>query len=211
MKFHQQFAVDENIARVWAFFDQPARVAECIPGMENVDVIDADHLSVRLTQKVGPIGATFESKVHITERVHQEKIQFTSTGKAVRGAVGNFRTTNTVVLVPDGTRTQVKVEGEAALAGMLGSIGQKVIVKQADKLTAEFARNLEGALSGRPQQLRAAVAAQTKALPFGKTRPEQTVTTKASVRDPWTIISAALSGLSIVLNLVILWRLGALS
>ncbi|MDR3487437.1 MAG: SRPBCC domain-containing protein [Bradyrhizobium sp.] len=143
MKFRQEFDVNEQVARVWAFFAQTDRVAACIPGVENVEVLDPDTFIVLATQKVGPIGATFESRVNITERVHEQKIKFTSTGKAVRGAVGNFRATNTVFLEPAGDRTHVVVEGEAALAGMLGSVGQKIINKQADRVTAEFASNLE--------------------------------------------------------------------
>ena len=209
MKIAQNFVVEQDIARVWAFFDQPARVAECIPGIENVEVIDADRLSVRVTQKVGPISATFESRVHITERVREERMQFTSTGKAVRGAVGNFRTTNTVVLEPDGTKTQVKVEGEAALAGVLGSIGQKIIVNKVEKLTAEFARNLEEVLSGRGPATPIKITQRPVAAPIaGSERGRQSV---AATRDPWVMISAALSALSIVLELVILWRIGAFS
>jgi hypothetical protein len=84
--------------------------------------------------------------VHITERVREEKIQFTATGKAVRGAIGNFRSTNTVYLQAGEHQTRVIVEGELALAGVLGSIGQKVVMSQADKVTAAFAKNLERVL-----------------------------------------------------------------
>ena len=40
------------------------------------------------------------------------------------------------------------VEGDVVLAGALGSVGQKVVAKQASKVTAEFAENLQLALSG---------------------------------------------------------------
>ena len=34
MKFHQEFRVPEPLSKVWLFFEQPLRVAECIPGFE---------------------------------------------------------------------------------------------------------------------------------------------------------------------------------
>ena len=216
MKYLQQFDVAESVDKVWAFFEHPARVAACIPGVNDVDVVDDDNLSVRVTQRVGPLAATFDAKVQITERLHGEKIEFTSTGKAVRGAAGHFRATNSVVLQPVGNRTHVVVEGEAALAGALGSVGQKVITKQAEKVTAAFALNLQRALSGE-------TAAEPAAIPAGRPpageggrediAPGAVMAGQAATIGPasdrWAKIAAALSGAAVIVGLIILWRCGA--
>jgi carbon monoxide dehydrogenase subunit G len=148
MKFKQEFTVAERLPVVWEFFQKADEVAQCMPGIDNIQVLDPDQLSVRMTQKVGPISASFDTSVRITEREAPSRIQFTLIGKAVRGAVGNFRATNTVTLHEQADKTHVVVEGEAALAGALGSVGQRIIAKQAEKLTAEFAVNLARKLSG---------------------------------------------------------------
>ncbi|WP_045835387.1 CoxG family protein [Hyphomicrobium sp. 99] len=212
MKFRQEFDVNDRIARVWAFFEQLERVATCIPGVESVQVLDPDTLLVRATQKVGPISATLESKVHINERVFQERLHFSSTGKAVRGAVGNFRATNTVLLESLGDRTRVAVEGEVVLAGMLGSVGQKIIMKQADKVTAEFAQNLEQVLSGGSLATgsagsRASASAPSR-LPPASGRSAGSSSNLIQGGDSWSKASAVFSALSFVLSLVILWRIG---
>lgn len=149
MKYEQSFQVAQDIATVWKFFSQFDRVAWCMPGLQKADVIDADSLDVVLAQRVGPMTATFQARVQITERVEQQSMGFTSIGKAVRGAIGNFRSTNNVTLAPieDGRGTAVTVTGEVALGGALGSLGQKVVAKQAEKMTAEFAKQLERVLS----------------------------------------------------------------
>lgn len=149
MKYEQSFQVAQNIATVWNFFSQFDRVAWCMPGLQKADVIDADSLDVVLAQRVGPMTATFQARVQITERVEQQSMGFTSIGKAVRGAIGNFRSTNSVTLasVDEGRATAVTVTGEVALGGALGSLGQKVVAKQAEKMTAEFAKQLERVLS----------------------------------------------------------------
>jgi carbon monoxide dehydrogenase subunit G len=204
MKFHQAFDVNQDIAKVWSFFEQPVRVTECIPGVDSVEVLDADTLSVRVTQTLGPLSATFESKVHITERVHEERITFTSTGKAVRGAIGHFRASNTVFLEPQDGRTHVKVAGDAALAGALGSVGQKIIMKQADKITVAFARNLEAALSGVPQGERPpakrAAALQIKPAPVAAG-----LVAVGPAGQNWSKASAILSGLAVLIGLLILF------
>ncbi len=215
MKFRQQFDVNESVSKVWTFFDQPALVAECIPGIESVSIVDANTLSVRVRQNLGPLSATFESRVHISDKVHQERIQFTSTGKAVRGAIGNFRVASTVMIEPAGDRiTHVIVEGEAALAGALGSVGQKVIAKQADRVTGEFAENLEQALLGGETQLHPVASPTTGAA----SRPGRgrdaletlsvgTRGTAAPAVEFWAKVCAALSAATLMVSLMILFQL----
>ena len=149
MKYRHEFRVREPRDKVWLFFERPLKVAQCLPGVEEAEPLEGedDAYSVRATQKLGPMSTTFQAKVRITERVAGARIAFTATGKAVRGAVGNFRAQNAVTLTDEGGETCVAVEGEVALAGVLGTVGSAVINKHAAKVTAEFARNLEQALS----------------------------------------------------------------
>ena len=149
MKYRHEFRIRESGEEVWRFFEQPLEVAQCMPGVEEAEPLEGkdESYSVRATQKLGPMSTTFQAKVRITERVAGARIAFTATGKAVRGAVGNFRAQNTVTLTEAGSETRVTVEGEVALAGVLGTVGSAVINKHAAKVTAEFAANLEQALS----------------------------------------------------------------
>ena len=148
MKYRHEFRVRASGDEVWRFFERPLEVAQCMPGVEEAEPLegDDDSYSVRATQKLGPMSTTFQAKVRITERVAGARIAFTATGKAVRGAVGNFRAQNSVTLTQDGDETCVAVEGEVALAGVLGTVGNAVINRHAAKVTAEFATNLEQAL-----------------------------------------------------------------
>jgi carbon monoxide dehydrogenase subunit G len=164
MKYKQEFRVTEHVAKVWEFFEQFERVAQCVPGVQKAEVIDSDNVIVTLAQRLGPMSATFDAKVQITERIVREKIEFSSTGKAVRGAIGNFRSTNTVLLTAEGEHTHVTVTGDVALGGALGSVGEKVIAKQAEKVTTEFSRNLELALSGQAGESAAASGASAAPL-----------------------------------------------
>lgn len=220
MKFKQEFTVAEDVQKVWRFFQRPEDVAQCMPGIDDIRVIDPDQLSVRMTQKVGPLSASFDTSVRITERTAPTSIQFTLVGKAARGAVGNFRATNTVTLHAQGEQTHVAVEGEAALAGALGSVGQRVIAKQAEKLTAEFAANLATVLAGgqigadaatappatpttaRPAAAAAPMAAHasTAVPPAGYAPPPR------QYDDPWTKVAASFSAATFIVSLFILYH-----
>jgi uncharacterized protein len=210
MKLHEEFEVAQPVASVWTFFEQPERVAECVPGVEQLTVVTPDDIDVRLTQSIGPMTATFAAKVTIVERVPEKLIGFTATGKSVRGAMGNVRAGVTVQLEPAGDRTVVIVEGDVALAGALGSVGQKVVAKQAGKVTGQFARNLEQALSGgtAPAVAAATTSATTTPAPAavrtgGSSLPP---VSDAPAGDPWSKVAAALSAVSVVLSIVALRR-----
>jgi uncharacterized protein len=148
MKVQETFVIDQPPETLWAFLEQVDEVARCVPGVDSVEQIDADNSNVRVTQAVGPMTATFDLKMRITERRPQELMQFTAIGRAVRGAAGNVRSTNTVRLAPHESGTAVSLESDVALGGMLGSVGQKVVAKQAGKVTGEFAAALQRRLRG---------------------------------------------------------------
>ena len=227
MKFKQEFTVAERLPIVWAFFQKADEVAQCMPGIDNIQVLDPDQLSVRMTQKVGPISASFDTNVRITERQAPALIQFTLIGKAVRGAVGNFRATNTVTLHEKADQTHVVVEGEAALAGALGSVGQRIIAKQAEKLTARFAENLARVLSGneagaKPNVSAGHISSQPGAV-AGNATGQVAVAAKeaaninrahaqsgepAPVRfdDPWNKIAASFSVATFIVSLFVLYH-----
>jgi carbon monoxide dehydrogenase subunit G len=148
VKLHEEFEVARPVADVWAFLDRPDAVAGCVPGVEQLTVQTPDDIEVRISQSVGPMTATFAASVRITDREPERSIAFTAVGKSVRGAAGNVRAEMLVSLRPGSTGSVVAVAGDVALAGALGSVGQKVVAKQAGKVTAQFARNLEAALGG---------------------------------------------------------------
>jgi uncharacterized protein len=151
VKLEESFVIAEPVERVWDLLEQVDRVARCVPGFESVDVVDEDNSRVRVTQAVGPMTATFDLRLKIVERVPRERLAFTAIGKVVKGAAGNVRTTSSVLLeaVEEGTR--VALESDLAMGGVLGSVGQKVIARQARDVTAEFAASLQQALGGGAQ------------------------------------------------------------
>jgi len=158
VKVQESFVIDEPRERLWEFFEQVDQVARCVPGVESVEVLDEENSKVRVTQSVGPMTATFDLKMRITERTPHEHLQFTAIGRAVKGAAGNIRTTNTVRLAEAEEGTRIELESDLAMGGVLGSVGQKVVAKQAGQVTKQFSDALERALKGEPEPALAAAA-----------------------------------------------------
>jgi carbon monoxide dehydrogenase subunit G len=204
MRLHEEFQVSEPVAAVWTFFEQPERVAGCMPGVEHVNVVDADNVDVRATQSIGPMSATFEAKVAVLERIPGEFIKFQATGKSVRGATGHIRSTNEVRLSGVDGLTTVTIDGDVVLAGALGSVGQKIVAKQAGKVTAQFAENLQAALRGDPPPVGKP--------PKGARRPGAPADAGDSAARPpafadrWSQIAALMSTVSAVLSVIAIRR-----
>jgi carbon monoxide dehydrogenase subunit G len=204
MKLHEEFQVSEPVAAVWKFFEQPQRVAGCMPGVEEVSIIDDDHVDVRATQSIGPMSATFEARVEVLDRVTNELIRFQATGKSVKGATGHIRTTNEVRLSEADGTTTVTIDGDVILAGALGSVGQKIVAKQAGKVTAQFAENLQSALRGEPPKLRETRGSRTRiAAATGAGLPAP-----AAPSVDWSRIAAVMSTVSAILSLIAIVRSG---
>jgi carbon monoxide dehydrogenase subunit G len=227
MKVREEFHVAKPVGDVWSFFEQPERVAACLPGVEDVTVLDPDNVQVRATQSLGPMKATFDTRVKIVERVPRELIRFTATGRTVKGALGNVRASNSVQLEPAGGSTRVIVEGDITLAGALGSVGQKVISRQAGKVTAEFARNLDIVLNGGRIEATAKAPAGLTGTPAEECSPAAAPPPAAALPappgfavpvvpvsqgfggqpapvDPWSRTAAALSAVSALVSIVVL-------
>lgn len=149
MQIEEAFVVDAPVEEVWRFFEDVARVARCVPGVQSVDALGADRYRVVATQKVGFISATFEMTTQIDAKEPPRSLRLSSVGKSVRGAVGNLRSRDRVDLEPrpeGGTR--VTLTSELAVGGMLGALGHKAIAAKSRELTEKFAQALRAALQG---------------------------------------------------------------
>lgn len=144
MKVSEEFVVPGSRDDVWKVVGDVARVARCLPGVEDVTLVDSDSSTVRVTQSLGPMTATFEAKMKVVEREPGRRISFAATGRSVRGAAGNVRLTNSVRLEDEGSdATRVLLEADVAMGGMLGAVGGKVIARQAAQAAKDFAAALE--------------------------------------------------------------------
>jgi len=149
VKVSEQFVIAESPQTLWEFFEQFDQVARCVPGVEEVTVVDDDNSRVRLTQSLGPMTATFDLRMRVTARDPGRSMEFTAVGRSVRGAAGNVRASHAVRLSEEREgSTRVLLEGDLALGGMLGSVGQKVVAKQAAVVTQTFAQALQERLNG---------------------------------------------------------------
>ncbi|MDP9343385.1 MAG: SRPBCC domain-containing protein [Actinomycetota bacterium] len=144
MRVEQTFTVPEARERVWRFFEtEVERVTRCIPGVESFEDLGEDRYRVRITQKVGSIGATFDLKARLDRKDPMNAFEFSAVGRSVKGAAGDMRSKNRLNLAEaEGGRTTLTVTSDVALGGMLGSLGYRVVVSKTRDVTDQFVHNV---------------------------------------------------------------------
>jgi carbon monoxide dehydrogenase subunit G len=153
MIIEQRIRLNAPPERVWDFLLDVPAVSRCVPGVESVTPLDADHYGGVLHVRIGPIGARLEGRVTLAERdrdAWQARMEVQASDRRIGGTV-SARMTMRLLPLPDG-RTDLAVHTDAAVLGKLGQFGQAVIKRQADLLLAEFARNVSHALEATPTE-----------------------------------------------------------
>ena len=144
--FEEEFEVGAPIDTVWEFLLDPARLAPCIPGCDDLRVEDERTWRLRLTVKVGFLSTTQEVKLTITEANPPRHLVSVGRGedKKLGGRTEVKTTLDLASVEPDTTR--VRYRSEARVLGALGSVGDAVMRVKAGQMAAEFAARVRTAV-----------------------------------------------------------------
>ena len=149
MLFEQRCAVAAPRDIVWDLLLDVPRVAQCVPGVNNVEHVEGDRYKGLMSISVGPIRLTLDGNITLEQ---QDKANWTAAMKAEaaeKRVGGGVNATMTMTLnEPASGQTELVISTNANMLGRLGEFGQPVIRKKADSMLQEFARNLQAKLSG---------------------------------------------------------------
>ena len=150
MQFDNRATVPASCAAVWDFLMDIKRVSECMPGVEDLQEVDANQYQAIMRLKVGPIALTLDGKMRILERDREHwtaKMRAEGRDKRIAGEV----TANIMIALvergPDST--ELIVHTDANVLGKLGEFGQPVMRKKADTIMKELAENISRCVAAR--------------------------------------------------------------
>ena len=141
MQIKDSFIINAPQDKVWEFLFDIPKLSECVPGIEDVEVVDDKTYKGKLVVKVGPIKTSFSGTVNLTKVNAPNQIAGTVDGEdksSASSVMASF--SGTLKSIEGGTEAAFEVE--ANLRGRLAQFGGPVITATAKKLTAEFAKNL---------------------------------------------------------------------
>ncbi len=133
------FSGTEDIAaprqKAWDFLVDPNQVGNCGPGVQSIEVVDADHFNARAKVGVGFITATFNVHMTFIERVPLERARIQAHGQAPGSAVDAIGDMS----LSDGANGGTRMEWSANvnISGTLASVGARLIEGTARKLIGQ--------------------------------------------------------------------------
>lgn len=142
MTIDDAFEIRASVSRVWDALKDIPRVAACMPNVRITGVIDEKTYRANAGVKVGPVSVNYAATIHVDSI---DELSHTATmtvkGDDVKGR-GGVRATLTSQVVGEGEITRVKLHTEAALTGVIATMGGRLIESVAKKTVAQFAANL---------------------------------------------------------------------
>ena len=138
--------------KVWAALNDPAVLKASIPGCQSLEKTSDTEMTATVQAKVGPVKATFNG--HVTLSNIDPPNGYTITGEGKGGVAGFAKGGADVKLTPDGDGTLLAYKVNAQVGGKLAQIGGRLIdatAKQmADQFFAAFAANVVGPAPAAP-------------------------------------------------------------
>jgi len=146
MKLTDEREINADRATVWAALMRPEVLKECVPGAQEVEGSPEDGFQATVTQKVGPVKATFKGTVTFSEMVEPERLTLTGEGKG--GAAGFAKGSADVTLTETGNGTLLSYDVEAKVGGKLAQLGSRIVDGFAKKMADQLFTRLEAVIEG---------------------------------------------------------------
>ncbi len=168
MEFRIDTVLPATSAELWAIFFDVQRVAELIPGCENVTEIEPfQEFAAVMKQKIGPFKLEVPTRITVESHTVERQVvlvaagsdRFTGTTLAVRMKVDLEEqlpaqppaqpAEQPAEQVASGAKAcRLAVDASMQVAGRLASLGYPIVKKRSEELFGEFERRLRRELSG---------------------------------------------------------------
>mgnify|MGYP001172103964 CR=1 FL=1 len=146
MNLKDEIIIPAPREEVFAALNDPDVLTEAIPGCQTLEKKSNNEFTATVVTKVGPVKATFQGEVTLSEIVFPEGYTITGGGKA--GPAGFAKGSARVRLEenPEGTRLTYEITAE--VGGKLAQLGGRLMEATTKKLAGEFFKSFERIVAG---------------------------------------------------------------
>jgi carbon monoxide dehydrogenase subunit G len=137
-----KFTLKASIRKVWDSLLKPETLASCIPGAEEMELIDERTYNSVVKQKVGPISVKFKFTTILTEIDPPTHLKAVGKGADISKA-GTFTQESTVDLkeIPGG-EVEISYRSNVNIVGRLATFGDRIMRAKAKSIEEQFTRAL---------------------------------------------------------------------
>ena len=140
-----EFVLPADKASVWARLNDAQTLQASIPGCESLEKLSDTEFQAVVKVKIGPVGARFKGKVHLTDIDAPNSSRIAGEGE---GGIAGFAKGGATVRLGDaeGGGTKLSYDVDARVGGKIAQLGARLVDSTAKKLAAEFFANFAKAL-----------------------------------------------------------------
>lgn len=131
---------------VWAALNDPAILQQCIPGCQKLEKASDSEMTATVTLKVGPVKASFNGKVTLSDIDAPNSYRIT--GEGAGGVAGFAKGGANVRLEQDADITVLHYDVDAQVGGKIAQLGSRLIDSTAKKLAGEFFTKFGNVVTG---------------------------------------------------------------
>jgi carbon monoxide dehydrogenase subunit G len=146
MKMTDTRQINATPAEIYAALLDPEVLKACVPGATEVTGNPTDGFEASVTQKVGPVKATFKGQVTLSDMVENQSLSIDGQGKG--GAAGFAKGGAKVTIVETAEGSELSYDVEAKVGGKLAQLGSRIIDGFSKKMADQFFTNLQEHLEG---------------------------------------------------------------
>jgi len=131
---------------VWAALLDADVLKACIPGCQEMTGSADEGFMATVTQKIGPVKATFKGAVTVADIV--AGVSCTLSGEGKGGPAGFAKGSAKVVLTPTPEGTHLEYTAKANVGGKIAQLGSRLIDGVARKMADDFFTRFQKAVEG---------------------------------------------------------------
>ena len=121
--------------QVWAFLNDPLRLAKCLPGCERLEPDGPDRFKAAVKFALAAISGQYAGSLELAEKKRPRSLRMKIEGK---GVPGFMKGEGDLELIDKRGQTEVHYRGEAQVGGMIAAVGQRMIDAAARRIIQQF-------------------------------------------------------------------------
>jgi uncharacterized protein len=145
LNYQGQEHIPVSKATVWAFINDPDKIAHCMPDLLESTVHDAHNFDAVVQVGLGPVRGKFKFKIALDPQADGSRMNMKISGGGL-GSVVDLTATALVTQGADGTTT-LDWTGAASMRGPIAAVGGRVVDAQAQRVISETFANVKTTLT----------------------------------------------------------------
>jgi len=136
MLLQGKFRIPSSIDRVWDYTSDPAKVIECVPGLQSYSIGENKRITAAVRVSIGFIRGTFQTQ---TKVVKEDKATHTAVLElSGSGAGSGFNAVVNIVVAAVGTESDLTWDANVNINGPLGSLAKPLVEGNIRKIVTQL-------------------------------------------------------------------------